>query len=129
MAWMADPTNGPRAIPITLVNPNSDMGKLRALSPNQTSLILPPTMLMDTDDAPPPKNRVTTNVAKFGANADGNSEMIKMTYETKYPGMRPDDSVKGTKMSGQNAAPMFQDVVAQARFGKGSFWTLNFSAI
>lgn len=60
---MAEPTNGPNAIPMTLVKPNRDMGRLRALSPNHTSLILPPTILIETDDAPPPKNRVTTGVA------------------------------------------------------------------
>lgn len=70
--------NGPSAIPTTLVKPKIDMGKLRALSPNQTSLILPPTMLIETEEAPPPKNRVTTKVAKFYANADPNSEMTKM---------------------------------------------------
>jgi hypothetical protein len=91
--------------------------------------MLPPTMLMATEEAPPPKNRVTTNVAKFWANADGNSETTRMKYATKYPGMRPDDSVKGTKMSGQKAAPMFQEVVAQARLGNGSFWTWKRSAM
>lgn len=80
-------------------------------------------MLMDTDEAPPPKNRVTTSVAKFCAKADGNSDTMRRKYATKYPGMRPDASVNGTKMSGQKAAPMFQDVVAQARLGNGVFWT------
>lgn len=122
---MADPMKGPNAIPTTLVNPNRDIGKLRAFSPYQTSLILPPTMLIETDEAPPPKKRVTTNVAKFFANADGNSEMIRMIYATKYPGIRPDDSVRGTKIKGQNAAPIFHDVVAQYKLGNGLFWTLN----
>lgn len=70
-------------------------------------------MLMETDEAPPPKNRVTTKVAKFFAKAEGKSEITNTTYATKYPGMRPDDSVSGTKISGQKAAPMFQEVVAQ----------------
>lgn len=122
---MAAPIKGPSAIPTTLVKPNRDIGKLRALSPCQTSLILPPTMLIETDEAPPPKKRVTTNVAKLFAKADGKSEMIRMIYATKYPGMRPDDSVRGTKINGQNAAPIFQDVVAQYRFGNGLFCTLN----
>jgi hypothetical protein len=57
-------------MPATLVNPNKDMGKLRALSPFQMSLMLPPTILMATEDAPPPKKRVTTIVAKLSANAE-----------------------------------------------------------
>lgn len=69
---IALPINGPSAIPATLVNPNSDMGKLRAWSPFQMSLILPPTMLMATEDAPPPKKRVTTMVAKLSAKAEPN---------------------------------------------------------
>jgi hypothetical protein len=116
---------GPNAIPTTLVKPKMDIGRLRACSPSQTSLILPPTMLIETEEAPPPKNRVTTSVAKFLAKAEGNSEMTRMMYATKYPGIRPEDSVRGTKIKGQKAAPMFQDVVAQYRFGKGEFWTLN----
>ena len=70
-------------------------------------------MLIETEEAPPPKNRVTTSVAKFLAKADGKSEMTRMIYATKYPGIRPEDSVRGTKIKGQKAAPMFQDVVAQ----------------
>lgn len=122
---MADPINGLSAIPTTLVNPNIDIGRLRAWSPSHTSEILPPTILIETEEAPPPKNLVTTSVAKFCAKADGKSEMTKITYATKYPGMRPEASVRGTKISGQKAAPMFQEVVAQYRFGKGEFWTLN----
>lgn len=114
---------------MTLVSPNRDIGRLRALSPYQTSLMLPPTMLIATDEAPPPKNRVTTRVAKFWAKADGNSEMTRMVYATKYPGMRPDDSVKGTNINGQKAAPIFHEVVAQARFGNGSFCTWKRSAM
>lgn len=119
ISWIDEPIKGPKAMPMTLVNPKSDIGKLRALSPYQTSLILPPTILIDTEDAPPPKNRVTTSVAKFCAKAEGKREITRMKYATKYPGMRPEDSVRGTKMSGQNAAPMFQDVVAQYKFGNG----------
>lgn len=48
-----------------------------------------------------------------------------MKYAIKYPGIRPEDSVNGTKIKGQNAAPIFQDAVAHARLGKGSFWTWN----
>jgi hypothetical protein len=105
--------NGPSAIPTTLVNPNIDIGRLRAWSPNHTSEILPPTMLIETEEAPPPKNLVTTRVAKFFANADGKRDMTRITYATKYPGMRPEASVRGTKISGQKAAPIFQEVVAQ----------------
>ena len=79
---MALPTNGPSAIPATLVNPKSDMGRLRALSPLQTSLMLPPTMLIATDDAPPPKNLVTTRVAKLFANADPKRKISNMMYAT-----------------------------------------------
>lgn len=110
---MAEPINGPSAIPTTLVKPKSDIGRLRAFSPYQTSLMLPPTILIDTDEAPPPKNLVTSIVAKFCAKAEPKSVAIRMIYATKYPGMRPDDSVRGTKMSGQKAAPMFHEVVAQ----------------
>ena len=95
------------------MNPKIDIGRLRAFSPSQTSLILPPTILIETEEAPPPKNRVTTRVAKFFANADGKSEMTKIMYAIKYPGIRPEDSVIGTKTSGQKAAPRFQEVVAQ----------------
>jgi len=70
-------------------------------------------MFIETDEAPPPKNRVTTNVAKFFAKAEGKREMTRMMYATKYPGMRPDDSVRGTKINGQKAAPIFHEVVAQ----------------
>lgn len=91
------------------------------MAPYQTSLMLPPTMLIDTEEAPPPKNRVTTSVAKFCAKAEGNSETTRMKYAIKYPGIRPEDSVNGTNIRGQNAAPIFQDVVAHARFGNGSF--------
>lgn len=112
-------------MPTTLVNPKIDMGRLRAWSPSHTSEILPPTILIETEEAPPPKNRVTTSVAKLFANADGKSEITRITYATKYPGIRPEASVRGTKINGQKAAPMFQEVVAQYRFGKGEFWTLN----
>lgn len=74
---IALPMNGPSAIPATLVKPKSDMGKLRALSPFHTSLMLPPTMLIETEDAPPPKNLVTTKVAKLSANADPNRKNSK----------------------------------------------------
>jgi hypothetical protein len=80
---IAEPMNGPKAIPITLVNPNRDMGRLRALPPFHTSLILPPTILIETDDAPPPKKRVTTIVAKLCAKADPNSVATRIMYETK----------------------------------------------
>ena len=39
-------------------------------------------MLILTEEAPPPKNRVTTIVAKFGAKAEGKSQMMKRMYET-----------------------------------------------
>lgn len=110
---MAAPIKGPNAIPTTLVKPKIDIGKLRAFWPYQTSLMLPPTILIDTDEAPPPKNRVTMSVAKLCANADPKRVATRITYATKYPGMRPEDSVRGTKISGQKAAPIFQDVVAQ----------------
>lgn len=113
--------NRPNAILTIPVNPKSDMGRLRALSPYHTSLILPPTILIETDDAPPRKRRSTAKVAKFRAKADGKKEITRIKYETKEPGMRPDDSVSGTKMSGQIAVPIFQEVAAQAKFGNGSF--------
>lgn len=62
---MALPTIGPSAIPATLVKPNSDIGRLRALSPLHTSLILPPTTFIDTEEALPPKNLVTTRLQNF----------------------------------------------------------------
>lgn len=73
---------GPNAIPATLVNPNNDMGRLRALSPFHTSLMLPPTILMETEEAPPPKNRVMTRVAKLSANAEPNRNSSKIMYAT-----------------------------------------------
>jgi hypothetical protein len=45
---------GLRAMPVTDVKPKRDMGSERALSPFQTSAIEPHTILMLTDDAPPP---------------------------------------------------------------------------
>jgi hypothetical protein len=44
--------------------------------------MLPPTILIATDDAPPPKNLVTTKVAKLSANADAKRENSKMMYAT-----------------------------------------------
>lgn len=51
---------------------------LRALSLMQVHLpvIVPPTMLMLTELAPPPKKRVTINVAKLGAVAEGMSQIF-----------------------------------------------------
>jgi hypothetical protein len=72
--------NGPRAIPATDVKPKSDIGKLRSLSPFHTSLILPPTMLIATEDPPPPRNLVTTRVAKLSANADPKRDSSKTIY-------------------------------------------------
>lgn len=57
-------------MPITLVNPKMDIGRDLAFEPAQTSLMVPPTILIDTDEAPPPKNRVTSIVAKFCENAN-----------------------------------------------------------
>jgi hypothetical protein len=71
---MALPMKGPKAIPATEVKPNNDIGRLRSLSPFQTSLMLPPTMLIATDEPPPPRNLVTTSVAKLSAKADPNRE-------------------------------------------------------
>lgn len=48
---------------------------------------------------------------------------------TKYPGIRPEFSVMGTKINGQNAAPMFQLVVAQYSVGNFSCDTPNSSSI
>ena len=56
---MAPPMNGPRAIPTTEVMPKMDIGTLRSFTPFQMSVIVPPTMLILTEEAPPPKNRVT----------------------------------------------------------------------
>ena len=65
-------------MPTTLVMPKMDIGSERSLSPLQISVIVPPTMLMATELAPPPKKRVTTIAAKFGAVADGMRKMRKM---------------------------------------------------
>lgn len=48
-----------------------DPGHMRAHIP----VIVPPTILMLTELAPPPKKRVTINVAKFGAVAEGMSQI------------------------------------------------------
>jgi hypothetical protein len=77
---MALPMKGPRARPATEVKPNNDMGKLRALSPFHTSLILPPTMLIATDEPPPPRNLVTTSVAKLSAKAEPKRESSNTMY-------------------------------------------------
>ena len=82
---MALPMKGPRAMPATDVKPKIDMGRLRALSPFHTSLMLPPTMLMETEDAPPPKKRVTTRVAKLSAKADPKRNSSKTMYATCMP--------------------------------------------
>jgi hypothetical protein len=55
--------------------PKRLIGTLRALSFFHMSAMLPPTRLIATLEAPPPKNLVTTRVAKFGANAEGNSQI------------------------------------------------------
>lgn len=46
-----------------------------------------------------------------------------------YPGILPFDSVRGTKISGHTAAPMFHDTVAQIVLSKGLFSTLNWLEI
>ena len=112
---MAPPTNGPKAIPITDVVPNNDNGKLRCCGPLQISDIVPPTMLIATDEAPPPKNRHMTIVWKFCATPHGMRKIRKTIYAPKYPGIRPEVSVRGTKSNGTKAAPIFQDVVAKYR--------------
>ena len=86
-------------------------------------------MLIVEAAAPPPKNLVTTNVAKFCANAEGNREITRIEYPKKYPGLRPHDSDNGTNIGGRNAAPNWKVIVANWRFGKGSFWTWNLSAM
>jgi hypothetical protein len=70
-------------MPTTLVNPNRLIGRLLAFSPYHTSLILPPTILILTEEAPPPKNLVTTSVAKLFANAEPKSVAIRIMYATK----------------------------------------------
>jgi hypothetical protein len=60
---------------MTDVMPKIDIGRLRSLSPLHMSVIVPPTILMLTELAPPPKKRVTINVAKFGAVAEGMSQI------------------------------------------------------
>lgn len=137
---------------MTLVMPNIDMGILRSLSPRHISkavsdltlqaffscfslwqvylpVIVPPTMLMLTELAPPPKKRVTIRVAKFGAVADGISQMRNKMYAPKYPGMRPVFSVNGTKSKGKTAAPTFHDAVAQYSHGKLSWLIPNSASI
>lgn len=100
---------------------------------------------METDEAPPPKKRVTTKVAKLLAKAEPKRKSSKTMYATllsisderisdyraltKYPGIRPVFSVNGTKSRGNKAAPTFQLAVAQYRFGNGSFCTLNRAAM
>lgn len=69
-------------MPTTLERPKMDMGRLRCLSPFQMSVIVPPTMLMATELAPPPKNRVTRMVAKLWESAEGISQTRKNMYET-----------------------------------------------
>ena len=76
--WIAPPTKGPSAMPTTLVMPKMDIGKLRSRSPFQMSVMVPPTMLIATELAPPPKKRVITIVAKFGAVAEGMRKIRKM---------------------------------------------------
>ena len=71
---------GLKAMPTALVMPTMDVGKLRSLSPFQMSVVVPPTMLIATEDAPPPKKRVTRIVAKFWAAPEGTRNMRKMTY-------------------------------------------------
>lgn len=73
---------GPSAIPTTPERAKIDIGKLRALSPFQISVIVPPTTLMAIELAPPAKNRVTRIVAKFGDTAEGISQMRKKMYDT-----------------------------------------------
>ena len=69
---------GPRAIPTTDVKPKRDIGMLRCWSPFQISAMLPPTIFIETEEAPPPKNLVTTRVAKFWAKAEGKRKISKM---------------------------------------------------
>jgi len=80
--WIAPPMKGPRAIPTTEVIPKMDMGTLLALSPFQISVIVPPTILMDTEEAPPPKKRAMMSVAKLGAKAQGMSHIRNRMYDT-----------------------------------------------
>lgn len=84
---------------------------------------------MLTELAPPPKKRVTIKVAKFGAVADGMSQIRNKIYAPKYPGMRPVFSVNGTKSSGKTAAPTFHDAVAQYSQGKFSWLMPNSASI
>lgn len=124
-----EPMNGPRAIPATEVKPKIDIGMERALSPRQMSAMLPPTIFMTTEDAPPPKNRVMSIVAKFCAKAEPKRLATKMIYAPTYPGIPPLLSVMGTKTKGQKAAPIFQLVVAQTVLSMGMFCTLKRSAM
>lgn len=50
-------------------------------------------------------------------------------WDATYPGMRPLDSVKGTKINGHNAAPKFHDTVAQSVLSKGLVLMWNSLAI
>jgi hypothetical protein len=86
---MAPPMNGPRAIPTTDVIPKILMGILRSdvnslpnvtdlpLGPFQISAMDPPTKLIATELAPPPKNRVVIMVAKFVPTPEGTRKMRK----------------------------------------------------
>lgn len=85
--------------------------------------MLPPMMFMVDAAAPPPKNRVTTRVAKFGAKADGKRHITWIAYPKPYAGVRPHDSDSGTKTGGKTAAPIWNDIVTHCMFGKGLFLT------
>lgn len=86
---MAPPINGPRAIPTTDVIPKILIGILRSevrsfqkgsdspFGPFQISAIEPPTKLIATELAPPPKNRVVIMVAKLVPTPDGTRKMRK----------------------------------------------------
>jgi hypothetical protein len=81
-------------------------------------------MLMLTELASPPKNLETVKVTKYGAVADGISQIRNKMYAPKYPGMRPVFPVNGTNSSRKTTAPTFHDAD-----GKSSWLMPNSASI
>lgn len=73
-------------MPMTLVNPKMDMGRLLTVEPAQTSLIVPPTMLIDTDDAPPAKEPGDTHRCKVLRKRKAEDERDENYVRDEVPG-------------------------------------------
>ena len=89
-------------------------------------VIVPPTMLMLTELAPPPKKRVTIKVAKFGAVAEGMSQICPEQIErvsgmykgvTTVVGLRNSPRTKCTRRSSQAYDP-YSLLTARTAAGK-----------